>query len=207
MKTIQTRSLTCVVELWSSTCHSRRYCIWQHVLSNLFNPTALWRSQLWVWNISGLINMGINRKNDIGPLLTSYAIPVDDSPVPYLYVGADNGYLFKLSFPSPQDMKWDILERINPVGPSMCVLGVMDVPTDTLDYQADILIYSGEGADSQVLAVSNVMCDSSLFVTIDLRLIGNINDHPCWYKVSRIEHRLLICVQQCLLMNMVNIWL
>lgn len=56
-------------------------------------------------------------------------------------------------------MNWDIMERINPAGSSMCILGVMDIPADTSEtrgnYQADILIYSGEGADSQVLAVSS----------------------------------------------------
>lgn len=87
--------------------------------------------------------------------MTSFAIPVDDSPVPYVYAGSDNGNFYKLSFPSPQVMNWDIMERINPVGSSMCVLGVMDVPDSEGEYQADIMIYAGEGADSQVLAVSS----------------------------------------------------
>ena len=61
-------------------------------------------------------------------------------------------------FPSCHEIQWEVLEPINPVAPAMSILGTLLI-TDEMDkhqqpYLADVLLYAGESADSQIIAVS-----------------------------------------------------
>ncbi|KAI9314775.1 mono-functional DNA-alkylating methyl methanesulfonate N-term-domain-containing protein, partial [Dichotomocladium elegans] len=79
---------------------------------------------------------------------------------PYMYLGSDNGCLFKLSFPPKQEIQWEELQSVNPVGQAMCVLGVMEIADGANEeYLADVILYAGEGADSQMIAVSRQHLD------------------------------------------------
>lgn len=56
-------------------------------------------------------------------------------------------------------MTWTTIEQTNQISESMCMLGtinMMDQNNDNEITNADIILYSGESADSQVLAVKNI---------------------------------------------------
>ncbi|KAI9498543.1 mono-functional DNA-alkylating methyl methanesulfonate N-term-domain-containing protein [Zychaea mexicana] len=76
----------------------------------------------------------------------------------YIYLGADDGSLFRMLFPSRHEIRWEILDPVNAVAPAMSLLGTLLVEDETVNdkpqaYLADVLFYAGEGADSQILAI------------------------------------------------------
>lgn len=92
--------------------------------------------------------------------MTAYAFPISDpSETDYLYLGSAEGLLYKVLFPAYQteQIQWVRLGSVNPVGPAMSCIGTMRI-TDEVDetegYVADIVVYAGEGSDSQIIAVS-----------------------------------------------------
>ncbi|KAI8140545.1 hypothetical protein BJV82DRAFT_645760 [Fennellomyces sp. T-0311] len=67
-----------------------------------------------------------------------------------------DGSLYKMLFPSNREIRWKVLDPINPVAPAMCILGSMVVEDEVGErepYLADVLLYSGEGADSQITVI------------------------------------------------------
>lgn len=92
----------------------------------------------------------------VGPLFTSYASHIDQDEE-YLYLGSAEGYLYKLYVFSTGEVVWDAIEQTNPISQSMCMLGsinMLDQEDENCVVSADIILYAGESADSQVLAVS-----------------------------------------------------
>lgn len=72
-------------------------------------------------------------------------------------MGSAEGYLYKLQVLLTGEVIWDAIEQTNPISQSMCMLGsinMLDQDDENCVVSADIIVYSGESADSQVLAVS-----------------------------------------------------
>lgn len=91
----------------------------------------------------------------IDPLFTAYASHLL-STVEYIYLGSAEGCLYKLEILAHGDMNWIPVQQANPISQSMCILGTINMMEQDGDHQvdeADILLYAGESADSQVLAV------------------------------------------------------
>lgn len=89
------------------------------------------------------------------PLFTSYASHIDQDEE-YLYLGSAEGYLYKLYVFSTGEVVWDAIEQTNPISQSMCMLGsinMLDQEDENCVVSADIILYAGESADSQVLAI------------------------------------------------------
>lgn len=63
-------------------------------------------------------------------------------------------------------MSWTLIDSVNPIGQSMCLLGTVDLVNDNNMTRADVLLYAGECADSQVIAVS--ICKIVLSVPLTL---------------------------------------
>lgn len=65
--------------------------------------------------------------------------------------------LYKLQIEVTSEIHWLPVEQTNPISQSMCMLGTIDmIEQDCPDavVKADVLLYAGESADSQVLSVS-----------------------------------------------------
>ncbi|KAI9259708.1 mono-functional DNA-alkylating methyl methanesulfonate N-term-domain-containing protein [Helicostylum pulchrum] len=92
------------------------------------------------------------------PLFTAYASHLD-STQEYIYLGSAEGCLYRLEISSTGEMTWTTIEQTNQISQSMCMLGtinMMDQNNDNEITNADIILYSGESADSQVIAVKNL---------------------------------------------------
>ncbi|KAI7861016.1 hypothetical protein BDC45DRAFT_429838, partial [Circinella umbellata] len=67
-----------------------------------------------------------------------------------------DGSLYKMIFPSSHEIQWEVLKSIHPVAPAMSILGTLlitdETDTEQQPYLADVLLYAGEGADSQIIA-------------------------------------------------------
>ncbi|KAG2221761.1 hypothetical protein INT45_003401 [Circinella minor] len=94
------------------------------------------------------------------PLFTAYTHcpEMDDlTSEYYIYLGADDGSLYKMIFPSSHEIQWEILKSIHPVAPAMSILGTLfitdETDTEQQSYLADVLLYAGESADSQIIAI------------------------------------------------------
>lgn len=75
----------------------------------------------------------------------------------YVYLGSAEGGLYKLQVLTSGDMLWTPIQQTNPISQSMCILGTINMIDQDGSHEvanADILLYAGESADSQVLAVT-----------------------------------------------------
>ena len=90
-----------------------------------------------------------------GPLFTSYASHLDDREE-YIYLGSAEGCLYKLNVLSTGETKWTTIDPTNPISQSMCMLGTVNMTSggNQEPVKADVVLFSGESADSHVLAVS-----------------------------------------------------
>lgn len=121
----------------------------------------------------------------IGPLFTAYASHVD-SLEEYVYLGSAEGALYKLQIDVTSEIHWIPIEKTNPISQSMCILGTIDMTEqgshDTM-IKADVLLYAGESADNEVIAVS--ITPKNANSEIDLSFY-------CRYQTSIIKHVLLL---------------
>jgi hypothetical protein len=87
-------------------------------------------------------------------LITSYALSADPS-LPLVYLGTAEGYLIKLDIADLSDMKWIPCQKLHPMGQDMCMLGLIELDNGDgrRPFMAEALLYIGESADSQVIAV------------------------------------------------------
>lgn len=61
-------------------------------------------------------------------------------------------------------MTWVAIQQTNHISQSMCMLGTMNMIDQNNEVNnADIILYSGESADSQVIAVNTMMAFSTFF--------------------------------------------
>ncbi|KAI9473854.1 MAG: mono-functional DNA-alkylating methyl methanesulfonate N-term-domain-containing protein [Benjaminiella poitrasii] len=86
------------------------------------------------------------------PLFTAYSIHLDPAEE-YVYLGSSEGHLYKLEVKVTSELVWRFIKKTNPVSQSMCMLGTMDIIEDNIVRKMDVILYSGESADSQVLAI------------------------------------------------------
>lgn len=102
----------------------------------------------------------------IDPLFTAYAshlVPTEE----YIYLGSAEGCLYKLVVLTNGDMHWIPIQQTNPISQSMCILGTINMIEQDGRHEvtnADILLYAGESADSQVLAVKFGYNSLTLFI-------------------------------------------
>ncbi|KAI9250545.1 mono-functional DNA-alkylating methyl methanesulfonate N-term-domain-containing protein [Phascolomyces articulosus] len=104
------------------------------------------------------------------PLFTAYihCPESNESADYYVYLGADDGSLYKMIFPSCHEIQWEILDPINTVAPAMAMLGTIQVIDEINDqpYLADVLFYAGESADSQIIAVDRTSNSSRAHIVL-----------------------------------------
>ncbi|KAI9276361.1 mono-functional DNA-alkylating methyl methanesulfonate N-term-domain-containing protein [Sporodiniella umbellata] len=86
------------------------------------------------------------------PLFTSFS-QHSEKTANYIYLGSSEGYLFRLTVLSTGVLHWSFLDTVNPIGTSMCVLGIADLVEEQDAVPTDILVYAGECANSQVISI------------------------------------------------------
>ncbi|ORE05434.1 hypothetical protein BCV72DRAFT_250626 [Rhizopus microsporus var. microsporus] len=77
-----------------------------------------------------------------------------NSFIPRAFGSIDSeGCIYRLHITSSNEMSWTLIDSVNPIGQSMCLLGTADLVNDNNTIRADVLLYAGECADSQVIAI------------------------------------------------------
>ncbi|KAI8992216.1 mono-functional DNA-alkylating methyl methanesulfonate N-term-domain-containing protein [Pilobolus umbonatus] len=89
------------------------------------------------------------------PLFTAYSPHLNPSEH-YLYLGAAEGLLYKLQVNvSTSTMQWISIDDVNPVSQAMCMVGELIHSDDGKDLStADIIFYTGESSNSQMIAIT-----------------------------------------------------
>lgn len=82
-------------------------------------------------------------------LFTAYAAHLD-SEQRFIYLASDEGLFYKLDIKTSSEMNWAPIQQIHPVGQSMCMIGSININDEE---NHDVLFYSGESANSQIIAV------------------------------------------------------
>ncbi|KAI8093553.1 mono-functional DNA-alkylating methyl methanesulfonate N-term-domain-containing protein [Halteromyces radiatus] len=85
-------------------------------------------------------------------LITSYSFCVDPT-LPILCLGTAEGYLLQLDISDLDLMKWKIVKKVHAIGQQMCMLGLIRIEGENVEPTAEVLLYSGESADGQILAI------------------------------------------------------
>ncbi|KAG1176243.1 hypothetical protein G6F70_003534 [Rhizopus microsporus] len=88
-----------------------------------------------------------------GSPLFNAATQHEDLDKSYVYLGSAEGCIYRLNITSSNEMNWTLIDSVNPIGQSMCLLGTVDLVNDNNTIRADVLLYAGECADSQVIAI------------------------------------------------------
>ncbi|KAI7907513.1 mono-functional DNA-alkylating methyl methanesulfonate N-term-domain-containing protein [Cokeromyces recurvatus] len=104
------------------------------------------------------------------PLFTAYATHLDPTEE-YIYLGSAEGHLYKLEVKVTSELNWIPIKKVNPVGQSMCLLGTMDLIEENTARKMDVLLYSGESADSQVLLIPSKHPPASQNTPIDYTVL------------------------------------
>ncbi|KAI9020965.1 mono-functional DNA-alkylating methyl methanesulfonate N-term-domain-containing protein [Phycomyces nitens] len=83
------------------------------------------------------------------------------SPLPRKPNETFYGRIYNLDISLLEDIKWTLVAQVNPIGQAMCVISPMTMTQkDGTEISVDVMVYGGEGADSQVIAINHIETDS-----------------------------------------------
>ncbi|KAG1041169.1 hypothetical protein G6F43_012146 [Rhizopus delemar] len=130
------------------------------------------------------------------PLFTTFA-QHSDIDANYLYLGSAEGHLFKLYISSSGEIQWFFIDAVNPISQSMCMLGTAISVNQDDSIRNDILLYAGECANSQVIAVPCYDIDewpaSKIIVLQDLINRAPITDVQIMPEISGEQDAFIAC--------------
>lgn len=140
-------------------------------------PTVLFPEPLLPWNVSNKL-FHVRRRipyslSCVGPLFTTFA-QHSDIDANYLYLGSAEGHLFKLYISSSGEIQWFFIDAVNPISQSMCMLGTAISVNQDDSIRNDILLYAGECANSQVIAVRNIKAKQNKTYLVEHRFLAMI---------------------------------
>ncbi|KAL0095149.1 hypothetical protein F4703DRAFT_1729157, partial [Phycomyces blakesleeanus] len=126
------------------------------------------------------------------------------SPLPRKSNETFYGRIYHLDISSLEDMKWTLVAQVNPIGQSMCVISAMTMTQkDGSELPVDVIVYSGEGVDSQAIAVNHLKVFSSDFIYQDNSVViqtftnrAPLMDYHVMHDEIAKQDKLITCAGQ-----------